>query len=71
MAVVSSGASSTVDEAFATQALLEVLKEKGIINEITSKVNWQKEKSQSMPAYLKEYSGLYNVGNGILNMTAI
>lgn len=68
MAVVSSGASSTVDEAFATQALLKVLKEKGIINEIKSKVNWQEEKSQSMPAYLKEYSGLYNVGNGILKV---
>ena len=59
ISVVSSGGGSDSDLAFANYALLEVLKEKNIINDILPDVQWTSEKSQVTPAYLTKYNGIY------------
>lgn len=68
MAVTSSGSASTINELFASQALLEVLKAKGIISEINPQIKLNDQTSQSMPKELMKYSGLYNTGGELIDV---
>lgn len=68
MSVVSSGSSSTLNMLFASQSLLEYLKENNYIDEIKEDVNWQEERSQSMPKYLKKYEGIYNTKDELIDV---
>lgn len=68
MSVVSSGSSSTVNMIFASQALLEYLKENNLIDEIKEDVNWQEERSQCMPKELKQYAGIYNTKDELIKV---
>lgn len=69
MAVTSSGGSNDFNKAFAESALLEILKEKGIIDEIKEDVHWSEEKSNYMPRELKEkYEGIYTTGSNIVQV---
>lgn len=80
MAVVSSGGSSSVDCAFASTMLQELLLDKGIISQITpQRVLTEPEKAE-MPATLASYSGLYinvtseiniSVKDGILTQSTL
>ena len=68
MSVVSSGSSSTLNMLFAKQSLLKYLKENNYIDEIKEDVNWQEERSQSMPEYLKKYEGIYNTKDELIKV---
>ncbi|SFD24134.1 serine hydrolase domain-containing protein [Clostridium uliginosum] len=69
VAVISSGGSSSYDQAFGTSILLQVLKEKGIISKILPDVTLPESKTAQMPKELTKYSGLYNAGNIMANST--
>ncbi len=59
MAVVSSGGSSSVDCAFASTMLQELLLAKGIINQLTPQRVLTAPEKAEMPVALEAYSGLY------------
>lgn len=63
VAVITSGGSFENNQYFAVSSLLELIKEKGIIKEELPKAKLDYQRSQYMPQYLKEYSGLYGSKN--------
>ncbi|WP_342419435.1 serine hydrolase domain-containing protein [Paenibacillus sp. FSL H8-0168] len=66
MAVLSSGGSSILDSIFASNILLEVLKDKGIIKDIIPEKTFEPPVKVEMPSDLLSYSGLYgSVGTTI------
>jgi hypothetical protein len=66
MAVLSSGGSSILDSIFASNVLLEVLKDKGIIKDIIPDKTFEAPVKVEMPSDLLSYSGLYgSVGTTI------
>ncbi|QNR68072.1 beta-lactamase family protein [Paenibacillus peoriae] len=66
MAVLSSGGSSILDSIFASNILLEVLKDKGIIKDIIPEKTFEPPVKVEMPSDLLFYSGLYgSVGTTI------
>ncbi|MEK5318346.1 serine hydrolase domain-containing protein [Paenibacillus sp. FSL L8-0644] len=66
MAVLSSGGSSILDSIFASNILLEVLKDKGIIKDILPEKTFEPPVKVEMPSELLSYSGLYgSVGTTI------
>ena len=69
MTVLTSGGASAVNEVFAANTLIDILKEKGVINNILPDVEMDKQKSQSMPEYLIKYSGKYNLKNKLIDIT--
>ena len=68
MTVTVSGGDFSDNLTFASTALLEVLKEDGIIKDILPNSFINDEKSQYMPQYLKEFSGLYMGKNQFYNI---
>ena len=68
MTVLTSGGASAVNETFAANTLIDILKEKGIIDNILPDLEMNKEKSQSMPMYLIKYSGKYNLKNKLIDI---
>ncbi|MEK3948995.1 serine hydrolase domain-containing protein [Paenibacillus sp. FSL H7-0703] len=66
MTVLSSGGSSILDSIFASNVLLEVLKDKGIIKDILPDKTFEPPVKVEMPSDLLAYSGLYgSVGTTI------
>ncbi|WP_311081315.1 serine hydrolase domain-containing protein [Paenibacillus polymyxa] len=66
MAVLSSGGSSILDNIFASNILLELLKDKGIIKDILPEKTFEPPVKAEMPSDLLAYSGLYgSVGTTI------
>ncbi|MGW9527276.1 serine hydrolase domain-containing protein [Paenibacillus terrae] len=66
MAVLSSGGSSILDSIFASNVLLEVLKDKGIIKDILPDKTFEPPVKADMTSDLLSYSGLYgSVGTTI------
>jgi CubicO group peptidase (beta-lactamase class C family) len=66
MAVLSSGGSSILDSIFASNVLLELLKDKGIIKDIIPDKTFEPPVKVEMPSDLLSYSGLYgSVGTTI------
>lgn len=62
MAVVSSGGSSLYNQIFASNILLKVLKDKGVIEEIKPNLTFTTPVPAEMPKELLKYSGIYGVG---------
>lgn len=62
MAVVSSGGSSLYNQIFASNILLKVLKDKGVIEEIKTNLTFTTPVPVEMPKELLKYSGIYGVG---------
>lgn len=66
MAVLSSGGSSILDSIFASNVLLELLKDKGIIKDILPDKTFEPPVKVEMPSDLLSYSGIYgSVGTTI------
>ncbi|EHS59637.1 serine hydrolase [Paenibacillus kribbensis] len=66
MAVLSSGGSSILDSIFASNVLLELLKDKGIIKDIIPDKTFEPPVKVEMPSDLLSYSGIYgSVGTTI------
>ncbi|MBT2216841.1 serine hydrolase [Virgibacillus dakarensis] len=68
IAVLSSGGSSIYDTIFASNVLLEYLKEKGIIKDILPKKTFEPSKQVEMPSDLLSYSGLYGTVDSTINI---
>ncbi|MEA4988495.1 MAG: serine hydrolase domain-containing protein [Anaerovorax sp.] len=62
MAVVSSGGSSLYNQIFASNILLKVLKDKGVIEEIKPNQTFTTPVSAEVPKELLKYSGVYGEG---------
>nr|WP_229692178.1 serine hydrolase domain-containing protein [Paenibacillus radicis (ex Gao et al. 2016)] len=60
VAVVTSGGSSSLNQLFATQLLLQSLKEKGAIKEIQPDKSFGKPTKADMPKEIAAYAGYYN-----------
>lgn len=67
VAVVSSGSSSTYDQAMAQEILLAALKEKGVISEIKPYKSFPAAEKTAVPAKMKKYEGLYLSSSGFVN----
>lgn len=64
---MASGDNAEYVQTFAISSMLDLLKSKGIINELPkTKLNF--ERSQYMPKYLKDFSGVYMSRNGYYNV---
>lgn len=68
MAVLSSGGSSILNTIFASNMLLEVLKEKGVITDILQGKTFEPAVKADMPSDLLSYSGLYGSVGTTINM---
>ncbi|WP_042161047.1 serine hydrolase domain-containing protein [Paenibacillus gorillae] len=60
VAVVTSGGSSSLNQLFATELLLQSLKEKGSIKEIKAEKSFGKPSKATMPKDIATYAGYYN-----------
>ncbi|WP_405157193.1 serine hydrolase domain-containing protein [Paenibacillus sp. FSL K6-0108] len=68
MAVLSSGGSSIYNQMFASNVLLEVLEDQGIIDEIKPDQTFTSPVKVTMPTELTAYSGLYGTVGETLNI---
>ncbi|MGG1942056.1 serine hydrolase domain-containing protein [Paenibacillus polymyxa] len=68
MAVLSSGGSSILDSIFASNVLLELLKDKGIIKGILPGKTFEPPVKVEMPSDLLAYSGLYGTVGTTINV---
>ncbi|MEC0182413.1 serine hydrolase [Paenibacillus peoriae] len=68
MAVLSSGGSSILDSIFASNVLLELLKDKGIIKDIIPDKTFELPVKVEMPSDLLSYSGIYGSMGTTINV---